>query len=184
MPRKATATAATIAAVLSIPSAPESAAAPVVARKRARRAEIAAPVAPPVAAPAPPPPPPVLDRAMLGKMNAEAAKKAITAAYPAPHAGKFIESTPASSDAALVYLTARDACAIAEGKKEAAGNVLRLEMGDAETMLGEGFEVTWKLQKGEIDWGALAKELNIPSETIERFRKAQRRVLNVREKAE
>lgn len=179
MPRKATATAATTAAVLSIPTAPESAAAPVVARKRARRAEIAAPVAAPA-----PPPPPVLDRAMLGKMNAEAAKKAITAAYPAPHAGKFIESTPASSDAALVYLTARDACAIAEGKKEAAGNVLRLEMGDAETMLGEGFEVTWKLQKGEIDWGALAKELNIPSETIERFRKAQRRVLNVREKAE
>lgn len=175
MPRKNAASAVALAIAPVPVTPPESAPSPVVARKRARRVA-------PLPLPVPPPPAPLaID---LAKMSADAAKKALTAAYPSHVDGKRLDATPATEAAALEYLNARDASQIAEGHKEAAGNTLRLAMGDAEAIVGDGWEATWKTQKNEIDWGALAKELAIPSETIERFRKPQKRVLNVREKAE
>ena len=160
----------TAAAILSIAPAPEVT--PIAARKAARRA----------VAPVPPPPPPAaID---LSAMSAEGAKKALALAFPRHVEGKTVPATEATAAAAFAYLTARDDVSIAEAKKDASGNVLRLAMGDAESILGDGWEATWKTQKSEIDWGALAKELAIPSETIERFRKPVKRVLNVREKAE
>ena len=141
------------------------------ARKRARRAPDA-------------PKPKAEVMIDLARMSAEQAKKALTAAFPRPIAGKVIEATEASAKSALEYLNARDAESIASGRKEAAGNALRLAMGDAEEIHGDGWKATWALQKAEIDWSALCKECNIPAEVIEQFRKPQRRVLNVRETAE
>ncbi len=162
-----------VAAAVSIasdprPAPPESS--PIVTRKRARRV--------PAVALAPKPVPIAID---LARMTSEQAKKALSAAYPRHAEDKVIEATEATDRAVLSYMNARDAATISEGHKEAAGNVLRLTMGDAAEIHGEGYKVTWKTQKSEIDWSALVKELNIPSDQIERFRKPERRVLNVRE---
>lgn len=136
-------------------------------RKRARRA----PKAKAAATPAPVYVKPSID------LTQPDAKKALAAAFPVVVEGKYVQATEAEEIAALAYFEARDAAARAEGAKEAAGNVLRYAIADAEGITGDGWKATWKHQKSEIDWGALVKELAIESEVIERFRKPKTRVL-------
>lgn len=141
----------------------------VVTRKRARRARTEAP-APALAAPV---------KIDLTQPNA---KDALVAAYPRPTRKGMIPATPETERAALAYLESRDAEARAAGAKEAQGNALRHAIAEYEGIQGDGWVATWLPQRGQIDWSRLIKELNITAETVERFRKPDCRVLQVREK--
>lgn len=112
------------------------------------------------------------------------ARKALIGLYPRPRGEDFRDATPETEAAALQYIEARDAAALASEKKEIAGNILCNAIRDSKGVRGEGWKATWDMSKGNVDWAQLAKDLSISDEVIAKYRKPESRGLDVRELAE
>lgn len=112
------------------------------------------------------------------------ARKALAALFPRPENDTLIEASPELEAAALRYIEARDAAAVAAEKQAVAGNELCHAIAKNLGVTGVGWKATWDLAKGSVDWTALAKELAISDETIARHRKPSSRTLIVRETAD
>lgn len=112
------------------------------------------------------------------------ARKALAALYPRPENETLIPSTPELERAALDYIEAREAEARAKERKEIAGNVLCNAIQKNLGIAGDGWKAQWDMSKGNVDWTSLAKELQIPDETIAKHRRPDSRGLEVRELAQ
>lgn len=60
---------------------------------------------------------------------------------------------------------------------------LRITIGTGEGLETDNFQVGWPARVGNVDWAKLAEDEEIPPETIECYRKAPTRSLDVRAKA-
>jgi putative phage-type endonuclease len=106
--------------------------------------------------------------------GSERTKEALAKVFPA-NRGKLIElGAPTLGSAASTvfafaqdYVLARDAAKEAEERKEAAGNQLRLFIGDHDGFVAPWGKITWMAGNGgRTAWKALIDELKVPGELI------------------
>lgn len=112
------------------------------------------------------------------------ARKMLTALFPRPTTQAMLDATDETEKAALEYVQQRDAESVAKNSKEVAGNLLCNAIGSSLGIKGKGWKATWDMKGGNVDWDEVVKEMNIPSEVIDRHRKPAYRALDVRELAE
>lgn len=77
------------------------------------------------------------------------------------------------------YFAGREAESEAKAEKERAGDAIALAIGSGEGVQGPGYVATWRETEGGIDWTALARDLDLDAETIERYRRPGHRTLKV-----
>lgn len=96
----------------------------------------------------------------------------LTSKYPAERAPAMVATGEANA-LMRALREAREAKAHAELEAEAAVNGLKaiLLSGQAETMQGDGWKVSWKKTKGRttVDWKALAAELRAPEHLVQKY---------------
>lgn len=110
--------------------------------------------------------------------GSERARRIVEARWRRADAG-LVEMTPVIASAARAYNEARQRESEAKTDKEAAGNALRVALGDHEGTAGDGLKVTWREQRGTVDWQAYAAALGGTETGADAHRREAARVLRV-----
>ena len=101
----------------------------------------------------------------LSKPNA---REKLTALYPRPTSETYIDATPETEAAALLYIEQRDVESASKSKKTVAGNVLCNAIAKDKGIKGNGWKATWGNSAGNIDWAKVCEDFKIPEATLER----------------
>lgn len=107
------------------------------------------------------------------------AKDVLKTMFPAPETDKIRKATAAHETLVATYLAARDAEKKAGIEKEAAANALCHAVGRDLGLAGDGWDLTWGLKAGQIDWQRLAADERISEATIEKYRKKGSRTFHL-----
>lgn len=107
------------------------------------------------------------------------AKDILKTMFPVPETDKIRKATAAHEALVKTYLAARSAEKKAADEKEAAGLALCHAVGKDLGLTGDGWELTWDLKAGQIDWQRLAADERISDATIEGYRKKGSRSLHI-----
>lgn len=107
------------------------------------------------------------------------AKEILKTMFPVPETDKIRKATAAHEALIKTYLSARAAEKKAADEKEAAGNALCHAVGKDLGLAGDGWDLTWDLKAGSVDWQRLAADERISDATVEKYRKRGSRVLHI-----
>lgn len=86
------------------------------------------------------------------------ARKRILARFPSVLRGLQV-APPEAASLVVEYAEARDLAKACADDQETAGSALALLVGDAEGLVGDGFQVTWNPCQGRVNWETLARFL-------------------------
>lgn len=110
--------------------------------------------------------------------GSERARHIVEARWRRADAG-LVEMTAVIASAARAYVEARRRALDADTDKNAAANALRVALGAHEGAAGDGLKVTWKEQRGPVDWEAYATALGGTEPAADAYRREDTRVLRV-----